>query len=78
MSAHNTSTPAPGGPPRGGPGRGGPMGHGGPMAMMKGEKPRDFKGTTNKLVHYLRQYSVSFIIVWLFAIASTVFSIVGP
>jgi len=61
----------------GGRGRG-PMG-GGPMAMMrKGEKPRDFKGTLNKLVRYLDQYRGLIILVWLFAIASTVASIVGP
>ena len=26
---------------------------GGPMAMMKGEKARDFKGTMRKLIQYL-------------------------
>jgi ATP-binding cassette subfamily B protein len=61
-----------------GPMRGGPMGHGGPMAMMKGEKARDFKGTMTKLIQYLGKYKVSIIIVMLFAIASTVFSILGP
>lgn len=76
MSMRSTTTP--GGPPRGGPMRGGPMGHGGPMAMIKGEKPRDFKGTIKKLIRYLRHYSVSIIIVWIFAIASTIFTIVGP
>ena len=30
--------------------RRGPMGRGGPMAMMKGEKARDFKGTMRKLI----------------------------
>ena len=33
-----------------------PDGRGGPMAMMKGEKPRDFKGTMRKLIEYLGQY----------------------
>ena len=33
--------------------RRGPMGHGGPMAMMKGDKPRDFKGAMVKLIQYL-------------------------
>lgn len=64
------------GGPFGGRGRG-PMGHG-PMAMMKGEKPRDFKGTLKKLVQYLGQYRVLILIIWLIAIASTVFSIFGP
>jgi ATP-binding cassette subfamily B protein len=59
--------------------RGGPMGMGGgPGMMMKGEKPRDFKGTMAKLIKYLSVYKLSFLIVILFAIASTVFSILGP
>jgi ATP-binding cassette subfamily B protein len=74
----------PGGGPMGpgpmgrGPARGGPMGHGGPMAMMKGEKARDFKGTMLKLIRYLGKYRVSIAIVMVVAIASTIFSIVGP
>ncbi len=51
---------------------------GGPMAMMKGEKPRDFKGTMIKLYRYLRPYRLSILIVTAFAIGSTAFSIVGP
>jgi ATP-binding cassette subfamily B protein len=59
--------------------RGGPMGFGGGHGvMMKGEKPRDFKGTMLKLVKYLSLYKVSFVIVVLFAIGSTIFSILGP
>ncbi len=57
---------------------GGPFGHGGPMAMMKGEKARDFKGTMVKLIQYLGMYRVSILIVMVIAIASTVFMIVGP
>ncbi len=63
----------PGGPPRRG-----PFGHGGPMAMMKGERARDFKGTMRKLVQYLGRYRVSVLVVMLFALGSTVFSIIGP
>jgi ATP-binding cassette subfamily B protein len=59
-------------------GRRGPMGHGGPMAMMKGEKPRDFKGTMQKLIKYLGSYKISIMIVMIFSVASTVFSIAGP
>ncbi len=72
--------PGPAGPgPMGrGPARGGPMGHGGPMAMMKGEKARDFKGTMLKLIRYLGKYRVSIAIVMVIAIASTIFAIVGP
>ncbi len=57
--------------------RGGPMGHG-PMAMMKGEKARDFKGTMLKLIAYLGSYRVPILVVMVFAVASTVFNIIGP
>ena len=62
-----------------GPGRrrGGPMGHG-PMAMMKGDKARDFKGTMVKLIQYLGSYKITILIVMIFAVASTVFTIIGP
>ena len=73
---HSTGAPAPGGGMMGRRGRG-PMG-GGPMAMIKGEKPRDFKGTLSKLIKYLDQYRVLILLVWLFAIASTIASILGP
>jgi len=57
---------------------GGPMGGpGGPM-MRGGEKARDFKGTFGKLLKYLAVYKVSLIVVLIFAIASTVFAILGP
>ena len=45
---------------------------------MKGEKPRDFRSTLRKLVQYLGSYRVLILVVMLFAIASTVFSIAGP
>jgi ATP-binding cassette subfamily B protein len=53
---------------------------GGPPIGMRGvvEKPKDFKGTINKLLGYLKPYRVSIISVLIFAIASTIFSIVGP
>jgi ATP-binding cassette subfamily B multidrug efflux pump len=56
----------------------GPMGHGGPMAMMKGDRARDFKGAMAKLIQYFGSYKVAIVIVILFAIASTVFTIIGP
>ncbi|OGN80067.1 MAG: multidrug ABC transporter ATP-binding protein [Chloroflexi bacterium GWC2_49_37] len=58
----------------------GPMGRGGPMMMdmSKAEKPRDFKGTMLKLIKYLSSYKILIIVVMVFAIASTVASIVGP
>ncbi len=57
--------------------RRGPMGRGhGPGAV---EKANDFKGTTKKLIRdYLSKYKIRLIIVILFAIGSTIFSIVGP
>ena len=64
--------------PPGGPMRGrGPMGHG-PMAMMRGEKARDFKGTMSKLIQYLGSYKIAILIVMLFAVGSTIFAIIGP
>lgn len=60
------------------PGKRGPMG--GPPGMMRGggEKARDFKGTMSRLLKVLNPYKVTIIIVFIFAIASTVFSIIGP
>lgn len=52
---------------------------GGPMAAMrKGDKARNFKKTMTKLAQYLSAYKVKIIVVVIFAIASTVFNIVGP
>ena len=43
------------------------------------DKPKDFKQTTKKLVStYLAKYKFSLIIVFIFAIGSTIFTIVGP
>ena len=42
------------------------------------EKAKDFKGTVKKLWRYLSKYKIALIIVILFTIASTVFSVVGP
>ena len=51
----------------------------GPGGMKgAGEKAKDFKGTVKKLSKYLIEYKVSLIIVLIFAIGSTIFSIVGP
>lgn len=55
---------------------GGPMGHG--PGGMPGEKAKDFKGTMGKLFKYISSYTVPIILVALFAIGSTVFSIIGP
>ncbi len=57
--------------------RRGPMGHG-PGVGMAGEKAKDLKGTMKKLIKYIRRYYVPIVFVILFAIASTIFNIVGP
>ncbi|MGA9191050.1 MAG: ABC transporter ATP-binding protein [Anaerolineales bacterium] len=54
------------------------MGHGGPMAMMQGDKAQDFMGTMVKLVQYLGSYRMAVLIAILFSIASTIFTILGP
>src|SRR5580765_3928737 len=56
----------------------GPMGHGPMGAMMPGAKARNFKGTMAKLIQYLGKYRLSILIVFVFAIASTVANIIGP
>ena len=58
----------------GGPGR--PMGPGG--HMVPGEKAKDFKGTMKKLIGYMGRYKFRFLIMMVFAIASTTFAIIGP
>ena len=52
---------------------GGPHGGHGPV-----EKAKDIKGTTKKLSGLLSKYRIAIIVVILFAIGSTIFSIVGP
>ena len=59
-------------------GSSGSMRRGGPMAMMKGDTARDFKGTMKKLLDYLGAYKIGILVVLIFAIASTVFNIFGP
>ncbi|MFD3447157.1 ABC transporter ATP-binding protein [Microbacteriaceae bacterium 4G12] len=59
--------------------QGGFGGGGGHMGGMgKVEKAKNFKGTMNKLLQYLKPYRLSIIIVILFAIGSAAFAIVGP
>lgn len=55
----------------------GPMG--GPGGRGAIEKPKDLKGTTKKLVrNYLAKYKWKIMIVLLFAVGGTIFTIVGP
>lgn len=53
-----------------------PHGRGGPM--MPGEKAKDFKGTSIKILRYMGNYKYALIAVAVFAVGSTVFNIIGP
>ncbi len=55
-------------------GMGGGPGHGGGPV----EKAKDFKGTFKRLVKYIGKNKAPILIVFLMAIGSTVFMIVGP
>jgi ATP-binding cassette subfamily B protein len=73
------------GAPAFGPGRpggrmGGPMGGpgGGHMPGMGGEKPKSFRKAMKTFIKYLAPYRVALIAVLVFAVASTVFGILGP
>ncbi|MFA5384421.1 MAG: ABC transporter ATP-binding protein [Eubacteriales bacterium] len=56
---------------------GGPMGRG-PMMGQPVEKAKDLKGTFLRLIGYLKPEKYRFIAMFILAVASTVFSIVGP
>lgn len=56
----------------------GPMGPHGAGGMGSGEKAKDLKGTIKKLMKYLGKFKIAILVVFVFAIGSTVFSIVGP
>ena len=74
MAENRVKSPVGGAHRPGGPGKGsrGP-------GMQPVEKAKDFKGTMKILIKdYLSKYKIALIIVMLFAIGSTVFSIVGP
>jgi ATP-binding cassette subfamily B protein len=65
-------------PQRSGGGFGPGGGPGGPGMRMPAEKAKDFKGTLRRLTRYLRPRQVQLIIVFVMAIASTIFSIFSP
>ena len=57
--------------------RRGPMGgHG--RGMRPTEKAKDFKGSMGKLFRYMSRYKLRFVMVFIFAVAGTVFNIAGP
>lgn len=62
--------------PKAAPRGGGGHGHGPGMAV--GEKPKDFKRSSKRLLSYLKPFRIPIIIVMTFAVISTVFSIAGP
>jgi ATP-binding cassette subfamily B protein len=51
------------------------MGHG---RGVPGEKAKDFKGTIKKILAYMGSYKAALVVVLLFAVASTVFNVIGP
>ena len=55
--------------------RKGPMGGRG---MQPTEKAKDFKGAMAKLFRYMGRYKLRFMLMFVFAVAGTVFNIVGP
>ena len=89
MNNNNKSAPqSSASKPMGGPGRGGPGGPGGGpggggpgggvRGLLPGEKAKDFKGTVARLLRYLSKDYFAIVIVFLFAVGSTVFAIIGP
>lgn len=73
MSKHDSPIAA-----RAGAGRRRGHGPGGPHGMMAGEKANDFKGSMKKLIQFMGRFKIAIGVVFIFAIASTVFNIVGP
>ena len=53
----------------------GPMGPGPGVPV---EKAKDFKGTIGKILSYMGSYKPALIVVMIFAVASTVFNVIGP
>ena len=54
-------------------GMGGPRG-----SQMPVEKAKDFKGSIGKLLSYMKRFHGAIVVVMLCAVASTVFSVIGP
>ena len=57
--------------------RRGPMG-GHEPGMRPTEKAKDFRGSMGKLFSYMSRYKLRFVMVFIFAVAGTVFNIAGP
>ena len=76
MKATSNSGESRHGEPKSRGGLGGPPGHG--AFAMPVEKARDFRGTVRKLVAYLAPYRLTLVAVFIMALGSTLFSVVGP
>lgn len=50
----------------------------GGMITKVAEKPKNFKGTIKRLISYLKPYYFQLILIFLLAIGSTIFTIMGP
>jgi ATP-binding cassette subfamily B protein len=48
------------------------------MFAAMGSKAKDFKGTMRQLASYLKPFRLTIIVVWVLALVSTAFTIVGP
>ena len=55
-----------------------PIRRGPGAGMVPGEKAKNFKGTVGQLIKYMGRYKIGVLVVLIFAVASTVFSIAGP
>ena len=53
-------------------------GHMGGRGMRPAEKAKDFRGAMTKLFRYMKKYRFRFALMFLFAVAGTIFNIVGP
>ena len=58
--------------------RGGPPGGGRGPGAMRGEKPKDFKGSMKHLIHYLMEFKWMILLVSICSICSTVLATVNP
>lgn len=59
-------------------GRRGPGGPGGPGFGMPVQKAKNFKGTLKRLVGYLKPHRINLLVVLIFAILSTIFTVYSP
>ena len=50
----------------------------GPQMATSNEKAKDFSKTIKKLLHYLKPYRIALILVLIFTVGSTIFTIIGP